>query len=143
MVLVRCSGCEQRSQPKYTSVTWAWVRSDGVRVAYRGRLCNACFMAKVSPIALEYSGDMALTCPQCGIDTEGDMDAVWTTSYLPGYGELKGEAPFCGACAAMYRVWVLDHSWSLESNVGPAAGPTTHASGDEVLRAMGIVPRVR
>jgi hypothetical protein len=124
-----------------TQVTWGWRRADGIRIAYRGRLCASCFASKIAPLAISYKGVDALTCPSCGIGTEDDMDAVYSTSYIPGYGEFRTESPFCGACAATYRVWVLDHSWQLEDQRGAAGGPTTHPSGDEVLRSMGIVPR--
>lgn len=141
MSLVKCSGCEQRNEPKYTSVTWSWRRADGVRVAHRGRLCTSCFVSRIAPLDIDYSGQPRLTCPNCGIDTEEDMDAVYTTCYIPGAGEYRTESPFCGACAATYRIWVLEHSWPLEDQRGAAGGPTTHPSAEEILRGYGIAPR--
>lgn len=141
MPLVKCNGCDERPSDKLTQVTYAWRRADNVRVAYRARLCAACFMSKVSPLAIDYAGVETLTCPSCGIATEDDMDAVYTTSYIPGYGEFRTESPFCPPCAATYRVWVLDHSWQLEDQRGATGSPSTHPSADEVLRSMGILPR--
>jgi len=141
MPLVRCNGCSERPSDKMTQVTWAWRRTDGVRIAFRGRLCAACFTTKVAPLAISYEGVETLTCPSCGIVTEDDMDAVFTTSYIPGYGEFKTESPFCGACAAQYRIWIQEHSWQLEDQRGATGGPSTHPSADEVLRSMGIEPR--
>lgn len=69
------------------------------------------------------------------------MDAIYTTSYLPQYGEFRTESPFCGACAATYRSWVLDHAWELEDHGGATGSPSTHPSGEEILRALGIEPR--
>jgi hypothetical protein len=139
--LVKCNGCDQRNEDKYTSTTFAWRRADGVRVAHRARLCVGCFAAKVAPVDRDYVGVDRLTCPNCGIETEEDMDAIYFTCYIPRYGEHKIEAPFCAACAASYRVWVLEHSWELEDQRGATGGPSIHPSAEEVLRAMGIEPR--
>lgn len=126
-----------------SQVTWAWRTADGVRIAYRGRLCAVCFAAKVAPLSIDYEGVERLTCPNCGIDTEEDMDAVYTTSYIGGYGEFRTESPFCAACAAHYRIWVQEHGWRLEDQRGATGGPSTHPSGADILRSMGITPRER
>lgn len=141
MPLVRCNGCSERPSEKMSQVTFAWRRADGVRTARRARLCTACFASKVAPLSIDYSGSTSLTCPSCGIDTEEDMDAVYTTSYIGGYGEFRTESPFCGPCAAQYRIWVCDHSWELEDQLGATGGPQQHPSAEEILRAMGIEPR--
>ena len=97
-------------------------------------------MAKVSPLAMSYTGAERLTCPNCGIDTEDDMDAIYTTNFIPGYGEMKTESPFCNACAAHVRVWILDHSWPLEDLLRATGGPQQDTTGDEILAALGIDP---
>jgi hypothetical protein len=125
-----------------SQLTFAWRRSDGVRKAYRARVCTACFVARVAPLAIDYPTDQSLTCPSCHIGTDDDYDALWITAYMPSYGAYRIEAPFCGACAAIYRGWVLEHAWELEDQLGAADGPQTHPTGDEVLRSMGISPRV-
>jgi hypothetical protein len=66
------------------------------------------------------------------------MDAVYATCYIPDYGELKLEAPFCGACATVKRNWILEHSWELEDQRGAAGSPSTTPSADDVLRSMGF-----
>ena len=139
MVLVRCTGCLERNQPKYAQVTFSWRRADNVRVAYRARLCNGCWAQQVAPLDRVYDGTDRLTCPNCGIDTEDDMDPIYTTSFLPEYGKFTTESPFCASCAAIYRIWVLDHAELLSDTVqGPPVAPG-QTSAEEVLRALGIV----
>jgi hypothetical protein len=141
MPLVRCAECNRRTDDQPSQVTFAWRRADLVRVAYRCRLCRACLAERCAHVLRRYEGEERLTCPGCGIDTEDDFDAVFTTAYIPSYGKVAGEAPFCGACAAIYRNWVLDKCQLLEDTLGATGGPQQHPSGDEVLRAMGIEPR--
>jgi hypothetical protein len=95
-------------------------------------------MAKVSPLAASYVGVERLTCPGCGIDTEDDMDAIYTTSYIGGYGEFKTESPFCNACAAQLRIWVQEQGWLLEDQLGATGGPQLDISAAETLRSLGI-----
>jgi len=140
-MLIRCNGCGERPENKLTQVNWSWRRADGFRVAYRARLCVACFATKVAPLAIDYTGNVPLTCPGCGIDTEQDMDAIYTTNFIPSYGEYRTESPFCGPCAASYRIWVLDHSWQLDDQRGAAGGPSTPPDAETILRDMGLPVR--
>ena len=119
----------------------AWRNVDTERRAWLLHLCPACFGARVGSLWRDYEGVERLTCPSCGIDTEDDHDDVYVTAYVPSYGELKVEAPFCGACAALYRIWVQEHGRERESQLGASASPQAHPSGADVLRSMGIVPR--
>jgi len=138
MVLAKCTGCDERCTSKPFNTTFSWRRTDGLRKAYRAVLCVACFTSKVVPLDLDYVSVESLKCPNCGIDTEDDYDAVYITSFIPNYGKRTVESPFCGACAANYRVWVLEHARELEDQVGATGGPYPDVSGDDVLRALGI-----
>jgi len=141
MVLVRCTGCEKRCESKPFNTTFAWRRSDGARRAYRAILCTACYVAKVVPLDRDYVSLEVLACPGCGIATEDDYDAIFVTSFIPNYGKRSVEAPFCGACAASYRSWVLEHAQELEDQVGATGGPYPTISAEETLRGLGIEVR--
>ena len=141
MQLTRCSGCLDRPPVRPTQVTWAWRRADGVRTSWRSNLCVGCFASKVAPFDIEYTAEQRLTCPGCGIDTEDDHDIMYTTSFVPGYGPLRLEAPFCGACAAHLRIWIQEHAQQLEEGSGAAGSPRQAFAGDDTWAALGLRPR--
>jgi hypothetical protein len=141
--LQRCSECTRRTGEKTTHTTIAWRTGDDERVAYLLHLCGQCFGARVGSQWRDYQGVERLTCPACGIDTEDDHDDVYVTAYIPSYGEFKLEVPFCGACAALYRIWAQEHGQRRESQLGASTGPQTHPTGLELLRSMGIEPRAQ
>lgn len=141
MILQRCTSCEKRCESKPFNTTFAWRRADGVRKAYRAILCLSCYLAVVVPLDLDYVAATTLTCPACGIETEVDYDAIYVTSFIPEYGKRSLEVPFCGACAAIKRVWVQEHAQELESQVGATGGPNPDITGEEVLRSLGIQGR--
>jgi len=135
--------CHTRGSDKLTQVYWAWTRADAVRTAYKSRLCRGCVAEKLGTLLVLDYGSGRLTCPQCGIDTEDDYDAVYGTVYVAGYPPMQLEAPFCGACSAMYRVWIHDTGAPLEDRRGADVGPSLPPDGATVLRDLGIDPRVR
>lgn len=141
MPLARCMHCQRRYAAKPYGVYWAWNRADRVRVAHRSLLCSDCFTEHVAELCFLDNTVETLTCPKCGIATEEDYDAVYATVYIPNGPPVTIEAPFCGACAANYRTWILGASAPLEDRSGVDVDPRTHVSGVEVLRSMGIQPR--
>lgn len=143
MVLVRCDGCQTRPQSKYNAVYLASFNQDGERYARKLRLCNGCFAEHVLPYAVDVDPEERLHCPSCHIDTEADYDAVYVTLYVPGYESSILEMPFCGSCRDTFMGWANQRGVPLEDRRRADIGPSTHASGLEVLRSMGIQPRVR
>jgi hypothetical protein len=101
----------------------------------------SCYLQMVVPLDIDYTSVETLTCPNCGIATEDDYDAIFVTSFIPNYGKRTIESPFCGACAAVKRGWILEHARELEDQVGATGGPNHDVSGDDVLRALGIQVR--
>ena len=113
MILKRCSrGCEPQSEPLTWTVS-AWVRADGTRVAYKQKLCLTCVSGTLAPMHVACERP-EMTCPGCGLSTEADMDPVWITWIPKGVGTLHTDAPFCGACAARYRIWAQEGAQKLE-----------------------------
>jgi hypothetical protein len=125
--LIPCDSCRKRVQEKLAQVTWAWYADNGQRVAYRQRLCTACYVTNVLPFDKPVDYD-ALTCPGCGISTEQDMAPVYATAFLPGQGREQFEFPTCAACATRMHVMAIEGGHELESRVrveGPSDGPST------------------
>jgi hypothetical protein len=143
MVLVRCDGCETRPQTKFNSVYLAWFNSEGTRVARKLRLCNVCFSEHILPYTDPAEPDERLHCPSCHIDTDTDYQAVYGTLFVPGYEADILEIPFCDSCRNIFVAWAGARGGALEDRRRADIGPSTHPSGLEVLRSMGIQPRVR
>ena len=139
MLLRTCTACLQQSQGKPASVTMAYWRSDNVRVAYRHRMCFECFAEHIQPIGVGSLSELQV-CAACGIDCTTDNDPVFFTSYLPGVGASRIEAPMCGPCAAVVRVWFQERGELLESTtLGPGSqAPTIDSSS--VWAALGRMP---
>jgi len=135
--LVKCRACGYRCGERPIGVYWRWMRADGIWKAYYARICAACYASKVLPLDQDYPPDAQLTCPQCGIGTEDDYDAIYTTSYPGGGGKVGTDSPFCGVHAAEYRVWVQSFAQDTESLSGAAqpqresttAGRSSNSSG--------------
>lgn len=143
MILRRCSrGCE----PQKEALTWtvsAWVRADGERVAFKQKLCYTCVASTLAPLWTACQSDL-MTCPNCGIDTTNDMDAVYVTFIVKHAGKMQAEAPFCGACAVGYRNWAMEGAEKLENREievrGQDPGPSPTAS--QTLAALGFPAEV-
>ena len=49
-LLIPCSSCASRLPGKLANVTVAWYTADQERVAYRLRLCMACYATQIAPL---------------------------------------------------------------------------------------------
>jgi len=141
MSLIPCSFCGLRAPGKLSSTTWAWYRADGVRVAYRQRLCLACFAANVVPLEVE-TREFSLACPMCHVDASDDLDAVYATIFVPGMGKITLELPTDAKCAAELRRRAQQGAEKLETSEfgGQGSGPQT-GSQDSAWAQLGIQPR--
>ena len=143
MSLIPCDSCGSRVPEKLAQVTTAWYTADGRRVAWRQRICTACFCANVLPLDKETDYE-ALTCPMCGISTEHDMDPCYATCFLPGSGKKTFEFPTCPSCAVEFRNRSQKGGVKLEDSArveGPSAGPSTPTTRDSYWSNLGINPR--
>jgi hypothetical protein len=104
---------------------------------YYARLCVGCYASRIAPLeTLDFSGDTRLTCPSCGIDTEDDYDAVYTTAF-PGGGQTDSSAPFCGVHAAEYRIWVTGLARDMDVVDGAPEPHQQRATAASTLRSLG------
>jgi len=143
MSLIPCDSCRKRVAEKLAQTTWAWYDQEGHRVAYRQRLCTACFAAQVLPYDRPLDMD-ALTCPGCGISTDQDMDPCYATAYIPGSGKLQLEIPSCAACAPILREHAQVGAQKLsdrERVEGPGASPSTQTTRESYWASIGVLPR--
>jgi hypothetical protein len=136
--LAKCRACARRDGNKPLTVFYAWRNVGGDRLAYKTTLCVSCFAAKVSPLDLHFDGVERLRCPNCGIDTDDDYDAVFVNCFIPHYGRRDIEAPFCNACAAHYRIWVQECGDALEDRGRADDSPSPMLSASATLRALGL-----
>lgn len=142
MLSKTCTRCEEQQREPLCWTVAAWQTGNGVRVAYKHRLCLTCLAAKIAPLQVHSDTD-SMTCPACGIDTTQDMDPVFITWIPKRVGELKAECPFCSACAARFRLWFQEGSLELEDRnrimQGRPDAPAYEAI--QVLESLGIKPR--
>jgi hypothetical protein len=141
--LQSCTYCGTRPAEKLTQTTWAWLRADRTRVAWRQKLCVACFVTNVLPLEQPLEAGTRLTCPGCHIDTEDDFDAVYVTSYVPGTGKFAIQAPLCGACAVEVRNRAQKNAERLEDRQpgSGAAAPESTPTQVDAWTALGITSR--
>jgi hypothetical protein len=142
MSLYPCSFCGQRAVGKLASATWAWWNADNSRVAWRQRLCVACYVTNVAGIEAAVEEE-ALNCPLCHTASQSDMDPCYLTIFVPAYGPRRIEMATCGACAVEVRNRALTGAVKLDdrqdSSGGLDSGPQTDPALD-VWRQLGIHP---
>jgi acetone carboxylase gamma subunit len=111
-------------------------------MAYRQRLCTACFCTNVLGLDREIEAAGALTCPACGANTEHDMEAVYATAYIPGVGRHRLELPLCPSCATEVRVRAQTNAELLPERPPESRGlAPSSAPRDDAWSRLGIVPR--
>ena len=140
MSLFPCSRCHERGPGKLASVTWAWYRADGQRVAYRQKLDMPCVAAICAPL-IQAVEEWSLNCAVCHIDASDDLDAVYLTAFWPGRGKESYEFPLCSACAVEIRNRAQEGADKLESREfgGQDSGPQTMTP--DAWAQLGIRPR--
>jgi ribosomal protein S27AE len=142
MSLTPCDRCRKRVPEKLCQTTWAWYRTDGERVAYRQRLCTACFAATLLPIS-EAPDFENLSCPACHVSTDRDMDPVYATVFFPGMGKQQYEFALCAPCAVEIRNRAQEGAVKLEGmeSRGASASPSTLTTRESYWAGLGIIPR--
>lgn len=144
MIVKTCSRCKETQHNSLTWTTCAWVRADHVRVAYKHMLCDTCIVAKIAPVHTG-SESPEMHCPNCGIDTAEDFDAIYVTFIPRGFGKFRADAPFCAPCAAHFRIWFIEGATELEDrNQGlEAVHQASRPTAQETLAALGLADYYR
>jgi hypothetical protein len=142
VILKTCSACRSTQTDPLTWTVWAWNRADGVRVAYKQKLCLACVATHLAPLYVA-SESPEQNCPNCHIDTSDDMDPVYCAFIPRGIGQLRIEAPMCPSCAAIVRVFAQQGAELLADREIPSRGQETapRYGSSETWAALGLRPR--
>jgi hypothetical protein len=134
----KCAGCGTRSAGKLASLYWAWFKADGVRTAWKQRLCVSCTIARLSKV-LSHSQDQSedLTmCPSCGTDSSADLDPIYLTLYVPGREKHSADLSTCAVCATHLRVTAQENAMPLSDRSSSGAG----SSATDPWDALGLAP---
>jgi hypothetical protein len=116
------------------------MRADGERVAYRQRLCPACYASVLGPLEVA-TREFSQSCPACGCDNSEDMDPVYCTSYVPSLGRVKLELGTCAACAVRVRNLAMQGAKRLENRPLELRGQAPQLDSQDVWTQLGIQPR--
>jgi hypothetical protein len=135
-----CSMCGERVPGKLASCYWAWSLADHSRYAAVQRLCFACLVANVLPLADGQEEDW-LNCPVCHTNETENMDPVFLKLYIPGQPERSFEWPTGPVCAVEIRSRAIVGAEDLPDRQvevgGLAPKPPVRTSWDE----LGLAPR--
>jgi hypothetical protein len=142
--LLPCSGCRKRPTEKLSQVTFAWNPEPQKRVAYRQRLCQACFVERVIVLDKEVPLAGALACAACGIDVEHDMSPIYMTAFIPGVGKYRLDIPMCEPDALIVRERAKENAELLPERDAQSRGLEAAPGPDAQLTVwerLGILPR--
>jgi len=141
--LFPCSACGERAPGKLSNATWAWFRADNTRVAWRQKLCVACYLANVAAIE-QATRDDPLNCPMCHTDAGEQMDPCYLTIFLPGVGALRLEMATCSPCAVEVRNRAMAGATQLDDRLASSGGQSPSPQTNPALSVwaqLGIQPR--
>ena len=145
--LTLCDMCGQRGSEHSIGVYWRWSRADGEWKKYYGKLCDACYAAKVAPLEVALDTPGVFSCPGCRSNTEADMAPIYITAFVGGRGKIQADAPFCAPCAANYQRWVIDGARDVSSFSGSTetqrVASHTPITSKETIEGFGRPLRVR
>lgn len=127
MPYATCSIHRARDARKYASVYMAWFRADGVRTAYKSRMCLPGFKELLGECLAHVRDDTSdvTACPACGSDASPDLDPIYLTVYAPGQERSDFGLTTCAACAAMLRSRLQNGAEKLEER------PEFHRTPDD------------
>lgn len=139
MVPFRCAGCGARPRSKLAQLYWAWFRADGVRTAWKQRLCVDCTIERLRTLlahSQEESSDLTM-CPSCGADASKDMDPIYLTLYVPKQERSDWSLTTCAPCAVSIRLAAQTGATRLEDRQENNSGASLTSAWD----ALGLSPQ--
>ena len=138
-----CDICGQQSLDKPASLYWAWTNADGHRRAWKQKVCPDCLRDQYAALIIR-SNEPVLICPQCGISTADEYDAIYLTYCIPGMPKAQSEMPTCGACAVVVRNLALTNARPLEDRGAVLGAPNPDApSSTQIWDDLGLNPARR
>jgi hypothetical protein len=138
-----CGLCEQQFVGKPASLYWAWTNADGRRRAWKQKVCPDCLREHYARAILA-SEEPVLICPNCGISTVDDYDAVYLTYCIPGMPKAQAEMPCCPSCAVLMRSNALKGAVELQDRGVGVGGPQLEpVSATQMWDQLGLRPERR
>ena len=137
-----CSVCGERPPGKLASVFFAHYVLEGVREAYKQRLCAGCYIDRYAALFSSALDDPSL-CPSCHTKWGDDLDAVYASVYLPKQAGAEVPLPLCGACCSMLWPLVKEGSVRLEDRERQVGGSQPPISSASIWDSLGLVPELR
>lgn len=134
-----CSVCKTRNAGKLASAYWAWFRADGVRTAWKQRLCVECAQRELKQLlasATTSSLDVC-RCPSCGADSSSDLDPIYLTIYVPKQEPSEWSLTTCASCAARVRITAQNGAEKLPDRQVSSSLPSATSPWD----SLGINPQ--
>jgi hypothetical protein len=134
-----CSGHGARVAGKLASLYSAWFNADGVRTAWRQRLCADCVSERLGVIlrsASQQSQDVT-ACPACGADSSKDPDPIYLTLYLPKQDPREYALTTDAACAAKLRVGLQERAEKLPNRLNGSGGGGSNRDDDNWAGVLG------
>jgi hypothetical protein len=136
MQLIKCSIDGVRPNLAPAAVFWAWRDLEGVRHAWRQRLCDDHLASGIQSMDLgEQLG--RLHCPACHIDTEDDYVPVYATVFVRHEEPLRLQLPLCAPCSLRVKQYAEQGSESLPDRDVGVANSTPTPTARETLVALG------
>jgi hypothetical protein len=86
--------------------------------------------------ALEDSTEV-YACISCGASAQEDSDPIYCTLYLPQRQPMEVALQLCAACAAKYRIPIVDMGSRLPDRMAGVRGPSPSLSAWD---ALGLAP---
>jgi hypothetical protein len=128
MSVYPCSCHGQRRPGKLAAAYWAWFNADGSRSAWKLRYCpdGAAEHLRLLSVDSANSRDYqdVFACISCGASAENDSDPIYCTLYLPRKEPMEYALQLCGACAAKFRIPIVDMGSRLPDRNGLVRGPS-------------------
>lgn len=124
-----CALCGQRVAGKPAVAYWAWFLADNRRSAWKQTLCSSCLVTNFRQLLVSSNSTSTdeLTCPGCGGGSQGDLDPVYLTLYVPKRESLEYELALCAACAAKIRGTMQTGAVQLEDRGAQMRGPSSES----------------
>jgi hypothetical protein len=138
---IPCSCHRTKHLGKLAVAYWAWFLADGSRSAWKVRYCldgAAEHLKAILAASQELQGSTEVfACISCGVSVDQDSDPIYCTLYLPRREPMEVALQLCGACAAKFRIPIVEMGARLPDRSAGVRGPSPSATAWD---AMGLAP---
>lgn len=141
MSAIPCSCHRTKHLGKLAVAYWAWFLADGSRSAWKVRYCLEGAEKLLWPVfkasQLVLDSQDVFACISCGASAENDSDPIYCTLYLPHREPMEVALQLCGACAAKFRIPIVEMGARLPDRMAGVRGPSPATTAWD---ALGLAP---